>query len=115
MPMRRHPFGRLLRARRERPRSRRAAEQRDELAPLHSITSSARGEQRRRNVEVRALLAVLRLMTSSNLVACIDRQVRRLRALEDATGIDADLAIRVSGVVPIADQAAGHREVSRCQ
>ena len=32
----------LLRARRERPRGRRAAEQRDELAPLHSITSSAR-------------------------------------------------------------------------
>src|SRR5262249_59053934 len=32
---------RLLRARRERP-SRRAAEQRDELAALHSITSSAR-------------------------------------------------------------------------
>src|SRR5262249_50631139 len=31
----------LLRARRDRPR-RRAAEQRDELAPLHSITSSAR-------------------------------------------------------------------------
>src|SRR4029077_14362907 len=33
----------LLRARRERPRSRRALEQRDELAPgAHSITSSAR-------------------------------------------------------------------------
>src|SRR5258708_7888856 len=31
----------LLRARRERPRDRRAAEQRDELAPPHSITSSA--------------------------------------------------------------------------
>jgi len=28
----------LLRARRERPRGCRAAEQRDELAPLHSIT-----------------------------------------------------------------------------
>jgi hypothetical protein len=28
-------FSRLLRARRERPRRRRAAEQRDELAPLH--------------------------------------------------------------------------------
>jgi hypothetical protein len=28
-------------ARRERPRRRRAAEHRDELAPLHSITSSA--------------------------------------------------------------------------
>src|SRR5215831_13441068 len=33
---------RLLRAHRERPRRRRAAEQRDELAPFHSITSSAR-------------------------------------------------------------------------
>jgi hypothetical protein len=32
----------LLRARRERPRNRRATEERDELAPLHSITSSAR-------------------------------------------------------------------------
>jgi hypothetical protein len=32
----------LLRARRERPRSRRTAEQRDEIAPFHSITSSAR-------------------------------------------------------------------------
>src|SRR5262249_51962697 len=32
----------LLRARRERPCCRRATEQRDELAPLHSITSSAR-------------------------------------------------------------------------
>jgi hypothetical protein len=33
---------RLLRARRERPRHRRAADQRDERAPLHSITSSAK-------------------------------------------------------------------------
>src|SRR5262249_8874775 len=33
---------RLLRAHRERPRDRRAAEQRDELAPVHSIISSAR-------------------------------------------------------------------------
>src|SRR5262249_15034147 len=35
-----NPSG-FLRARRERPRDRRAAEQRDELAPVHSITSSA--------------------------------------------------------------------------
>jgi hypothetical protein len=35
----------LLRARRERPRSRRAAEERDELAALHSITSSARSSR----------------------------------------------------------------------
>ena len=37
-----HRHRRLLRARSERPRSHRAAEQRDELAALHSITSSAR-------------------------------------------------------------------------
>src|SRR5262249_41113995 len=36
-----HRHRRLLRARCERPRGRRAAEQRDELATLHSITSSA--------------------------------------------------------------------------
>jgi hypothetical protein len=36
----------LLRARRERPHRRRTAEQRDELAPLHSITSSARASRR---------------------------------------------------------------------
>src|SRR5262249_15672737 len=60
---------RFLRARRERPRSRRDAEQRDEVAPSHSITSSARtridvGIWRRR------ALAVLTLMISSTLVAC---------------------------------------------
>jgi len=32
----------LLRALRERPRRRRAANERDEIAPLHSITQSAR-------------------------------------------------------------------------
>src|SRR5262249_52295156 len=35
----------LLRARRERPRNRSAAEQGDELAPRHSITSSARASR----------------------------------------------------------------------
>ena len=38
-------------------------------------------------------LAVLRLMTSSNLVGCIDRQVGGLGALENPAGVDADLAI----------------------
>jgi hypothetical protein len=36
-----HPLA-LLRPRRERPRNRSTAEHRDELAPLHSITSSVR-------------------------------------------------------------------------
>ena len=39
-----HPLS-LLRPRCQRPRHRRATEQRDELSPSHSITSSARGEQ----------------------------------------------------------------------
>src|SRR6516162_3766044 len=60
----------LLPARRERPRRRRAAEQRDELATSHSITSSARasivvGTSRP------SALAVLRFIINSNLVgAC---------------------------------------------
>src|SRR5262245_24723224 len=58
----------LLRARRERPRSR-AAEQRDELAPSHSITSSARAMSVR-GTSRPSDLAVLRLMMSSTLVDC---------------------------------------------
>ena len=65
-----HRHRRLLRARRERPRSRRAAEKRDELAPLHhSITSSARSRNGSGMFRPSAL-AVVRLMTSSNLVGC---------------------------------------------
>src|SRR5262249_39258484 len=59
----------LLRARRERPRHSRAAEKRDELAPLHSITSSARASSVGGTSRPSAL-AVLRLITSSNLVGC---------------------------------------------
>src|SRR5262249_29385172 len=62
-----HPLG-LLRARRERPR-RRAAQQRDELAALHSITSSAATSSLSGTVRPKAL-AVLRLIASSNVVGC---------------------------------------------
>src|SRR5262245_41303926 len=59
----------LLRMRRDRPPCRGTAEQRDELAPPHSITSSARastiGGISRPNA-----FAVLRLMTSSNWLGC---------------------------------------------
>src|SRR5262249_3366848 len=59
----------LLRARRERPR-RRAAEQRDELAAAgHSITSSAIASRPGGKLSPNAL-AVLRLITNSNLVDC---------------------------------------------
>src|SRR5262249_30248438 len=66
----------LLPARRERPGSR-AAEQRDELAPLqlcgHSITSSALASNVA-GISIPIALAVLRLITSSYLVgACTGR------------------------------------------
>src|SRR5262249_17064680 len=63
-----HPLG-LLRSCRQRPRSRRAAEQRDEVAPFHSITSSAIASRPEGMARSKAL-AVCRLMTNSNLAAC---------------------------------------------
>src|SRR5262249_60389412 len=54
-----HPL-RLLCPRRKRPRRRSATEQRDELAPLHSITSSARASKLSGTMRPSAL-AVLRL------------------------------------------------------
>src|SRR5262249_14650443 len=59
----------LLRGRRERP-SRRAADEGDELASFHSITSSARDIKLSENFTPSAL-AVLRLITNSNLVGCM--------------------------------------------
>src|SRR5215831_2892860 len=58
-----------LRARRERPRCR-AAEQCDELAPLHSITSSASASNLSGTSSPSAF-AVLRLITNSNFVGCM--------------------------------------------
>src|SRR5262245_10071884 len=71
-------FGRLL------LRARRRAEQRDEHAAPHSITSSARASRVAGTSRPRAL-AVLRLMTSSYLVgACTGRSAgfspRRMRS-----------------------------------
>src|SRR6516165_8808364 len=61
-------LARLLRARRERPRGR-AAEQRDELATLLSITSSARASSLSGTVRPSAF-AVLALMANSNFTVC---------------------------------------------
>src|SRR5215475_15792314 len=67
-----HRHRRLLRPRRDRPR-RRTAEKRDELAPLHSITSLARASSVG-GISRPSDLAVLRLTTSSYLVgACTGR------------------------------------------
>src|SRR5262245_25565280 len=69
-----HRHRRLLRARRHRPRRRRPAEQRDELAAFHSITSSARISTDAGS-SIPSRLAVFRLTTSSNLTA---RSIGRL-------------------------------------
>src|SRR5262249_31716805 len=69
-----HRHRRLLRPRPERPRRRRAAEQRDELAAAtHSITSSARASSAGGTSRPSAL-AVFRLITNSYFVgACTGR------------------------------------------
>src|SRR2546427_13287828 len=68
-----HSANRLLCPRHQRPRGRRAAEQRDERTPLHvcahSITSSAIASSPGGNVRS-IVLAVLRLITNSNLIGC---------------------------------------------
>src|SRR2546421_632157 len=64
-----HRHGRLLRARRDRPRGRRAAKQLDERAPFHSITSSARASSVG-GMSRPSAFAVLRLMMNSNLIGC---------------------------------------------
>jgi hypothetical protein len=66
-PDHRHP--RLLRPRRKRPRRCSAAQPRDELPPPHWITSSAVANSVSGMVRPSAL-AVLLLITSSNLVDC---------------------------------------------
>ena len=73
----------------------------------HSITSSARASSDGGTSRPSAL-AVLRLITSSNLVGCMHRQVGRLLALEDATGIDAGLLVDIEDAGSLANQAAGH-------
>src|SRR5262245_32051710 len=71
----------LLRARRERPRGRRAAEQRDELAArYHSITSLSSARSLSGTWRPSAF-AVLRLITSSNLVGCMTGKVAGLAPL----------------------------------
>src|SRR5262245_54052054 len=67
-----HRHRRLLRLRRERPR-RSTAEQRDERAALHLLAHSINSSARNRNgsgIIRPSALAVVKLMTRSNLVGC---------------------------------------------
>src|SRR5262249_10280903 len=103
----------LLRACREWPRRRHAAEERDELAALHrcnhSITSSARPMSGSGIVRPRTL-AVIRLMISSTFTAC---WTGWLVALEDAANIDATQAIGIDIARAVAHQPPGVGEFAR--
>ena len=87
---------RLLGARRERPRGRHA-ENGDELAPVHSITSSASASNLS-GISRPSAFAVFRLMTNSNLV---DWQIGRLFAFENATRVNPALAIQIRQAVSV--------------
>jgi hypothetical protein len=66
--------------------NRRATEPRDELPPVHSITSSAMAS-RIGGISMLSVLAVCRLITNSNFVGCI--QIGGSFALEETAGINA--------------------------
>ena len=89
----------LLRARRHRPRDRRAAEQCDELPPLHSITSSARASSVGRDVDPKRLCG-LEVDDQVEFRGLNDRQVGRLLALENPAGVDASLTVRTVIAAP---------------
>src|SRR5262249_33209246 len=101
----------LLRARRERPCERRTAEQRDEPAAPHSITSSAMASNPGGKV-IPSDLAVFRLISSSNLADWDHRQFSRSRAVQNFAAVDAGLAIGVCQIRRIAHQAASSDELA---
>ena len=99
-----------LRPRRERPRRRRVAEQRDELPPPHSITSSP-ADQRQWHRETKHLRG-LQVDDQLELRGLLDRKVGRLLALENSSGIDADLPVSVRNARSITHQAAGNDKLA---
>ena len=106
----------LLPTSRERPCHCCAAKKRDELAPFHSITSSARASSVCGTLRP-SILAVWALMTSSNLVGCTTGKSAGLAPSEDAAGIDADLTPRIRNVGSVAHQPAGFSKfaVRKCR
>ena len=77
----------------------------------YSITSSAAAGRLGGTVEAEGLRG-FRLMTSSNLLACTTGK-SRLRTLEDAAGIDADLPMRICQARSVAHQPAGFDACTR--
>ena len=78
---------------------------------FHSITSSARASSDGGTVEAEHP-GGLRIDDEFELGRLHDRQVRWLRALEDTTGVDADLTIRIRTVGSVTHQPADVRIVA---
>ena len=105
-----HRHRRLLRPRRQRPCRRRAAEQRDELAPPdHSITSSARASRVGGTSSPRAL-GSLEVDDQLVLGRHLHRKVGRLLAFEDAIDVAGRAPIRVGGI-----RSVGHQPAAGCE
>ena len=77
-----------------------ASEQRDEIAPLHSITSSARARSEGGTSRPSAL-AVFRLMTELKFGLRLHRQIGGFLALEDAIDIRGSAAVLVNQIGPV--------------
>jgi hypothetical protein len=82
------------------------ADERDELAPFHSITSSASARRQRRQLYAERSRRS-QVDDELELGRPLDRQVGRFFAPEDATDIGTNLANRVGEVRSIAHQPAG--------
>jgi hypothetical protein len=104
-------LARLLRARRERPRDCRTAEQGDELAPFHSITSSARASSSGGIVRPSAL-AVVRLITRPYLVGACTGRSAGFSPFRMRSTYSADRRNWSTKSGPLLDQATAGDEVS---
>jgi hypothetical protein len=107
------PF-RLLRARRKRPRDRRAADERYELAAPHSITSSGRARTAWAGFAGEDFCG-LQIDDECEFGGLLDRKLGRFGAAQNAPGIDADLAVRLGNIGPVAHQAARLRPFARLE
>ena len=81
-----------------------AAEQRDELAPFHSITSSARASSDRRHVEAERLRG-LEVDHEFVLSRRLHREVGWLLAFKDTIDVAGCATHLVESVEPVGDQA----------
>ena len=106
-----HPL-RLLPPRRDWPYRRRTADQRDELAAPHSITSSARASSIGGTVEAERL-GGLEVDDQFELGRLLHRQVPRLGALENLVNVASRTSIQVSHTRPVGDESTGRHKFSK--